>query len=179
MPVSGEAHLQVPRQPDQPAVKNTRASRRRQASPGRYMVRSGCVYLFQIKVPKEIIADRPFIRASLGARPYRQARWLADLMAAEARLIFGKTGRNEWRVKTRMKMTSLSNSSSPATARPRRSLKCGLSEGLQGDRRARGSVAAARSGADDCRSSRPRAPLPRTAGRKIRAAIQYIDHREC
>jgi hypothetical protein len=74
MPVSGEVHLQVPRQPDQPAVKNTRASRRRQASPGRYMVRSGPVYLFQIKVPKEIIADRPVIRASLGARPYRQAR---------------------------------------------------------------------------------------------------------
>ncbi|MGR6431452.1 DUF6538 domain-containing protein [Rhizobium sp. PAMB 3174] len=70
-----------------------KSTRRKQASPGRYMVRSGSVYLFQIKVPKEIIADRPVIRISLGARQYRQARRLADLMAAEARLLFDKVRR--------------------------------------------------------------------------------------
>lgn len=55
-------------------------------SPGRYLVRSGCVYLFQIKMPQDI-GGRPacVVRLGLGALSARQARARADLLAALAR----------------------------------------------------------------------------------------------
>ncbi|GAA4122661.1 hypothetical protein ACFFTN_22690 [Aminobacter aganoensis] len=61
------------------------------ARPGRYLVRSGSVYIFQIKVPKDLCdqALRP-VRVSLGALTARQARVQADLMAAHARFCFDR-----------------------------------------------------------------------------------------
>jgi hypothetical protein len=58
------------------------------ARPGRYLVRSGSVYIFQIRVPKDLSghALRP-IRVSLGALT---ARVKADLMAAHARHCFDR-----------------------------------------------------------------------------------------
>ena len=58
--------------------------------PGPYLVRSGSVYLFQIRVPKELGGGRGTrpIRISLGACPAKRARRLADLLAAEARARF-------------------------------------------------------------------------------------------
>ncbi len=63
-------------------------SRRRGAGP--YLVRSGSVYLFQIRVPKELGGGRGTrpVRISLGACPAKRARVLADLLAAEARARF-------------------------------------------------------------------------------------------
>lgn len=64
----------------QTAGMNHTAECRRQPSPGRYLVRSGSVYLFQIKVSKEIGYWQigGLIRISLGSRPHREARRLAD-----------------------------------------------------------------------------------------------------
>ena len=58
--------------------------------PGPYLVRSGSVYLFQIRIPVGLGGGRgtPPIRISLGACPARRARRLADLLAAEARACF-------------------------------------------------------------------------------------------
>lgn len=58
---------------------------------GRYLVRSGSVYIFQIRMPKDLCgnAARP-VRVSLGALTARQARIRADLMAAHARHCFEK-----------------------------------------------------------------------------------------
>lgn len=58
-------------------------------SPGRYLVRSGCVYLFQIKMPEDI-GGRParVVRLGLGPLSARQARARADLLAALARSRF-------------------------------------------------------------------------------------------
>lgn len=60
------------------------------AAPGRYLARSGNVYVFQIRMPKELGGGRGSkpIRISLGAMPLREARRLADLMAGEARRRF-------------------------------------------------------------------------------------------
>lgn len=66
------------------------ARRKKGRSPGPYLVRSGSVYLFQIRLPVELgggRGSRP-IRISLGACPARKARRLADLLAAEARACF-------------------------------------------------------------------------------------------
>lgn len=58
--------------------------------PGPYLVRSGSVYIFQIKMPKELGGGRtpPPVRLSLGPCSHRRARLLADLLAARARLLF-------------------------------------------------------------------------------------------
>ena len=58
--------------------------------PGPYLVRSGTTYLFQIRMPKELGGGRatPPIRISLGACPAREARRVADLLAAESRRRF-------------------------------------------------------------------------------------------
>ncbi len=63
--------------------------------PGPYLVRSGSVYLFQIRVPKDLGGGRGTkpVRISLGACPARRARRLADLLAAEARLGFDRMRR--------------------------------------------------------------------------------------
>ena len=57
--------------------------------PGRYLVRTGCVYLFQIKMPEDI-GGRParVVRLGLGALSARQARARADLLAALVRSRF-------------------------------------------------------------------------------------------
>ncbi len=57
---------------------------------GPYLVRSGSVYLFQIRVPKALGGGRglPPVRVSLGPRSQREARHLAVLLAAQARLRF-------------------------------------------------------------------------------------------
>ncbi|MGV1784382.1 MULTISPECIES: DUF6538 domain-containing protein [Agrobacterium] len=59
-------------------------------SSGLYLVRSGGIYLFQIRLPKRIgggAGSRP-IRISLGALPHQEARELADALAALARTVF-------------------------------------------------------------------------------------------
>ena len=54
---------------------------------GPYLVRSGTIYLFQIRLPKDLGGGRskPPIRISLGAGTVREARRKADLLAAHAR----------------------------------------------------------------------------------------------
>ncbi|WKL22625.1 hypothetical protein QYR00_19240 [Agrobacterium tumefaciens] len=59
-------------------------------SSGLYLVRSGGIYLFQIRLPKRIgggAGSRP-IRISLGALPHQEAREFADALAALARTVF-------------------------------------------------------------------------------------------
>lgn len=62
----------------------------RQASPGPYLTRSGSVYIFQIRVPRDLAgnAKPSLIRISIGPCLYRRARIVADLLAARARLMF-------------------------------------------------------------------------------------------
>lgn len=57
---------------------------------GPYLVRSGSVYLFQIRVPQALGGGRGTrpLRVSLGACSQREARHLAALLAAQARLLF-------------------------------------------------------------------------------------------
>lgn len=62
----------------------------RQGSPGPYLTRSGSVYIFQIRVPRDLAGDaKPSpIRISIGPCLHRRARIVADLLAARARLMF-------------------------------------------------------------------------------------------
>lgn len=55
-------------------------------SPGRYLVRSGSVYLFQIRMPEDI-GGKParILRIGLGALTARQAKLKAEMLAALAR----------------------------------------------------------------------------------------------
>lgn len=85
MQVSPQVHPEVSLQVSQSAARIKESTT---TSPGPYLARSGSVYIFQIKVPKEIVDSQPLLRISLGARPHRQARRLADLLAAQARLLF-------------------------------------------------------------------------------------------
>jgi len=63
----------------------------RRAGAGRYLVRSGSVYIFQIRLPKDLCGNGPrTVRVSLGALTARQARIRADLMAAHARYCFDR-----------------------------------------------------------------------------------------
>ncbi|WP_281977898.1 hypothetical protein [Pseudorhizobium flavum] len=60
--------------------------------PGSYLVRQGTIYVFQMRLPKDLGGGgrtRP-LRLSLGACPFTRARFLADVLAAEARLFFGR-----------------------------------------------------------------------------------------
>nr|CAD6609938.1 hypothetical protein RTCK_02227 [Rhizobium sp. TCK] len=60
--------------------------------PGSYLVRQGTIYVFQMRLPKDLgggSRTRP-LRLSLGACPFTRARFLADVLAAEARLFFGR-----------------------------------------------------------------------------------------
>lgn len=62
----------------------------RQGSPGPYLTRSGSVYIFQIRVPRDLaggVKPSP-IRISIGPCLHRRARIVADLLAARARLMF-------------------------------------------------------------------------------------------
>jgi len=76
-----------------PALKNPSGSGRagpaRHAaarSPGKYLVRSGSVYLFQIRMPEDM-GGRParIVRIGLGALTARQAKLQAEMLAALAR----------------------------------------------------------------------------------------------
>ncbi|MGQ2909328.1 MAG: DUF6538 domain-containing protein [Aliihoeflea sp.] len=64
-----------------PPVKRTSGSR-----PGRYLVRSGSVYLFQIKVPDDLAGTpQRVLRIGLGALTAREARVQAESLAVLAR----------------------------------------------------------------------------------------------
>lgn len=62
----------------------------RQGGPGPYLTRSGSVYIFQIRVPRDLAGNsKPSpIRISIGPCLHRRARIVADLLAARARLMF-------------------------------------------------------------------------------------------
>ncbi|MCZ8352545.1 MAG: hypothetical protein O9352_21820 [Rhizobium sp.] len=66
------------------------ADAHRQGGPGPYLARSGSVYIFQIRVPRDLAGNaKPSpIRISIGPCQHRRARIVADLLAARARLMF-------------------------------------------------------------------------------------------
>ncbi|MFN4273944.1 MAG: hypothetical protein ACK4F5_14135 [Aliihoeflea sp.] len=67
-----------------PALQANREEER--SAPGRYLVRSGSVYLFQIRMPREPAGERcRTVRLSLGPLTAREARRQADLLGALAR----------------------------------------------------------------------------------------------
>lgn len=69
---------------------NGHADAHRQGGPGPYLARSGSVYIFQIRVPRDLAGSaKPSpIRISIGPCLHRRARIVADLLAARARLMF-------------------------------------------------------------------------------------------
>lgn len=74
----------VPRRQRAPAGGNAR-----NVSPGRYLVRSGSVYLFQIRMPEDIGGSPArTLRIGLGPLTARQARVEAELLASLARARF-------------------------------------------------------------------------------------------
>lgn len=95
MKVSRRVHLEVSLPVSQIKEQKKASGDRRQPSPGPYLVRSGSVYLFQIKLPKQICdtGDPALIRISMGARSHKAARRLADLLVARARILFDEAGR--------------------------------------------------------------------------------------
>lgn len=92
MQVSPQVHPEVSLRVSQSAARIKESAT---TSPGPYLARSGSVYIFQIKVPKEIVVSQPLLRISLGARPHKQVRRLADLLAAQARLLFDDARREQ------------------------------------------------------------------------------------
>lgn len=73
-----------PRAAEAPALPANREDAR--SGPGRYLVRSGSVYLFQIRMPRELAGGRcRTVRIGLGALTAREARRQADLLGALAR----------------------------------------------------------------------------------------------
>lgn len=71
--------------------------RRRKAAPGLYLTRSGFSYVFQMRVPKEVCEGKLVVRIGLGAMPHREARRLADMLAAQARLLFDEARQDRMR----------------------------------------------------------------------------------
>lgn len=84
-------HVQSDVSPDAEIISAKKRNRKlKKRSSGLYLVRSGGIYLFQIRLPKRIgggARSRP-IRVSLGALPHQEARELADALAALARTAF-------------------------------------------------------------------------------------------
>jgi integrase len=84
-------HVQSDVSPDAEMISAKKRNRKlKKRSSGLYLVRSGGIYLFQIRLPKRIgggAGSRP-IRVSLGALPHQEARELADALAALARTVF-------------------------------------------------------------------------------------------
>lgn len=84
-------HVQSDVSPDAEIISAKKRNRKlKKRSSGLYLVRSGGIYLFQIRLPKYIgggAGSRP-IRVSLGAIPHKEARELADALAALARAVF-------------------------------------------------------------------------------------------
>lgn len=94
MDVSSNVSLDVSGEVSRADTRSLRSSgsvQPRNVGPGRYLVRSGSIYIFQIRVPKDLCgrSQRP-VRVSLGALTARQARVQADAMAAHARHCFDK-----------------------------------------------------------------------------------------
>jgi integrase len=59
--------------------------KKRKASLGRYLGRSGNSYVFQMRLPKKVLGDRPnMLRLTLGPMAYLEARRLADELAGLA-----------------------------------------------------------------------------------------------
>lgn len=80
--VSSDASLATDRDASASNGRDTKAS----DPPGRYLVRSGSVYLFQIRLPGDLAGpSAPFVRLGLGALTAREARVRAELLAALAR----------------------------------------------------------------------------------------------
>lgn len=84
-------HVQSDVSPDAEIISAKKRNRKlKKRSSGLYLVRSGGIYLFQIRLPKRIgggAGSRP-VRVSLGALPHQEARELADALAALARSVF-------------------------------------------------------------------------------------------
>ncbi|CDZ72565.1 Putative integrase/resolvase recombinase protein [Neorhizobium galegae bv. orientalis] len=84
-------HVQSDVSPEAEIISAKKRNRKlKKRSSGLYLVRSGGIYLFQIRLPKRIgggAGSRP-IRVSLGALPHQEARELADALAALARTVF-------------------------------------------------------------------------------------------
>ena len=59
----------------------------------RYITRSGTAYVFQMRLPKDFSRGANIVmRLSLGPCSYGQARYVGDLLAAEARMFFKRHG---------------------------------------------------------------------------------------
>ncbi|MBB6262216.1 integrase [Paenochrobactrum gallinarii] len=70
--------------------ESTQPVKRSNLSVGRYLVRSGNILLFQMRLPKSMVTSGPdIIRISLGALALRQAREIADELASTVRA-FGR-----------------------------------------------------------------------------------------
>ena len=93
--VSLEAVRQERRNKSSAPPSGTQKTRKpKRPSPGPNLVRSGNIYLFQVRWPKQLDPERRAapIRISLGACPHREARRQADLLIGCARELFGRTG---------------------------------------------------------------------------------------
>lgn len=68
---------------------------RKQRSSGLYLVRSGNIYLFQIRIPKRLSSrsKSTLVRISLGPLAHKDARETADALAALARQCFREIGK--------------------------------------------------------------------------------------
>ncbi|KQS72037.1 hypothetical protein ASG39_20060 [Rhizobium sp. Leaf371] len=84
-------HVQSDVSPDAEIISAKKRNRKlKKRSSGLYLVRSGGIYLFQIRLPKRIgggAGSRP-IRVSIGAISHQKAREMADALAALARNAF-------------------------------------------------------------------------------------------
>lgn len=98
MRVAQDVHVTVSRpvanQDSLTPLANDQTEGGRRGSPGPYLTRSGSVYIFQIRVPQDLVGSAKSnpIRISIGPCLHRRARIVADLLAARARLMF-----EEWR----------------------------------------------------------------------------------
>jgi hypothetical protein len=81
--------------PNAEIISPKQATKRRpRSSPGLYLIKTGSAYLFQMRLPKKV-ADgcKPLIRLGIGVIPKREARRIADLLAAIAREKFERIER--------------------------------------------------------------------------------------
>lgn len=64
----------------------TATKRRPRSSPGLYLIKTGSAYIFQMRLPKKVAGGcKPLVRLGIGVIPKREARRIADLLAAIAR----------------------------------------------------------------------------------------------
>ena len=87
--VSSNVSLDVSLESGRDPAAGNGAARSRLRSPGKYLVRSGSVYLFQMRLPQDIGGSPArVVRIGLGAMTASQARTRAELLAAFARECF-------------------------------------------------------------------------------------------